>query len=133
MEDQRVLIDTSIVIEHLRKRNKQKSILYKIFPQYEIVLSSISVFELYAGATDKRKISDIEHILSVIEVVPFTSAIAQKAAHIYQLLKKTNSLLDIRDLFIGATALTLNLPLVTLDKGHFKRIAELEIIDEHNL
>ncbi len=132
MEDQRVLIDTSIVIEHLRKRNKQKSILFKIIENYEIVLSSISVFELYAGATDHRKRLDIENILSAVEVIPFTSAIALRAAQVYLFLRKTNNVLDIRDIFIGATALTFNLPLLTLNRSHFKRIPELELIDEHN-
>lgn len=37
-------------------------------------------------------------------------------------------MIDIADLFIGATALTHNLPIATLNIKHFNRIKGLEII-----
>ncbi len=36
MELPRILIDTSIVIEHLRKQNRRKSILYRIADEYAL-------------------------------------------------------------------------------------------------
>lgn len=71
MEHRKVLIDTSVIIDHLRKRDKQKSILFHIADRFDLFVSSITVFELFAGATDERKKKDIENIISTIEVVSF--------------------------------------------------------------
>ena len=51
MGNQNVMIDTSIIIDHLRKKNKKKSILFKIVDLYNFHLSIIVEFELFAGAT----------------------------------------------------------------------------------
>ena len=51
----RLLIDTSIIIEHLHKQNRRKSILYRIAGDYDFCTSTIVEFELYAGATDTQK------------------------------------------------------------------------------
>ena len=40
-----VLIDTSIVIEHLRKQNRRKSILYRVVGAYDLSVSTIVEFE----------------------------------------------------------------------------------------
>jgi predicted nucleic acid-binding protein len=50
-----ILIDTSIFIEHLRKQNKTKSILYDIVGSYALHTSTVVEFELYAGATGEQK------------------------------------------------------------------------------
>ena len=47
MDYPRVLIDTSIVIEHLRKQDRQRSILYRIVGDYVLCTSTIVEFELY--------------------------------------------------------------------------------------
>jgi tRNA(fMet)-specific endonuclease VapC len=128
MELPRILIDTSIVIEHLRKQNRRKSILYRIADDYALHVSTIVEFELYAGATDRQKQHDVQEILSWCTLLPFTSDVAATAAALYRELKATNQLLEIRDIFIASTALTYTLPLMTLNLGHFDRIKRLQLL-----
>jgi tRNA(fMet)-specific endonuclease VapC len=128
MAASRVLIDTSIVIEHLRKQNRQKSILYNIVDTYALFISTIVEFELYVVATDESKRRDIQEILAWCVVLPFTSNIAQTAAVIYQQLRAKNQQLEIRDILIAATALAHDLPLMTLNTGHFNRISVLKLV-----
>ena len=90
MELPRILIDTSIVIEHLRKQNRRKSILYRIADDYALHVSTIVEFELYAGATDRQKQHDIQEILSWCTLLPFTSDVAATAAALYRELRATN-------------------------------------------
>ncbi|MGV8138491.1 MAG: type II toxin-antitoxin system VapC family toxin [Mangrovibacterium sp.] len=47
---------------------------------------------------------------------------------IYLELLKTNKMIDLADILIGATALTHNIPIATLNSNHFNRIKGLEII-----
>ena len=106
MEASRILIDTSIIVEHLRKQNRRKSILYKLVGSYTLCTSTIVEFELYSGATDERKQLDIQTILNRCTLLPFTSDVAAGAAAVYRDLRSANQLIEIRDIFIAATALT---------------------------
>lgn len=128
MEHRKVLIDTSVIIDHLRKRDKQKSTLFNIAGRFDLFVSSITVFELFAGATDERKKKDIENIISTTEVVSFSTDIAKEAGELYISLKKENRILEIRDIFIAATAVTFNLPIVPLNREHFERVKKIEIL-----
>ena len=55
MATTRVLIDTSIIIDYLRKQNKSRSILYQIVDDFDLYASTVVEFELHAGATDAKK------------------------------------------------------------------------------
>ena len=128
MEADSLLIDTSILIDHLRKRNKRKSQYYKIVGNYTLYVSTITLFELFAGAKDEQKMQDIDNIIEYLKILPFTRETAKKAGDIYLSLREENKLIEAKDLFIAATALSHNLPLITLNVKHFDRIAELKIL-----
>ncbi len=121
------MIDTSILIDHLRKKNKRKSQFYKIIGNYTVYVSTITLFELFAGGKDEQKKQDIENIIEYLKILPFTKETAKKAGEIYLSLRSENKLIEAKDLFIAATALSHNLPLMTLNVKHFDRIAELKI------
>lgn len=123
-----IVIDTSIIIDHLRKRNKRKSILFKIVDDYMLYTPTIVEFELFAGATDTEKRQDIQYVLQFCTVLPLTSEIVQHAAHLYQHLQQNNQLIEIRDLFIAATAIKYAYPLMTLNTKHFTRIDALNLL-----
>jgi tRNA(fMet)-specific endonuclease VapC len=129
MDSERILVDTSIIIDYLRKDNKEKSQFYRIIDKYDLYVSAVTMFELFAGATDDRKRNDINKISRFFEVLPFTEDIARRAGEIFLSLKLQNKLIEIRDLFIGATAVMHNLPVLTLNKDHFNRIEEIQIPD----
>lgn len=128
MGNRKVLADTSIIIEHLRKREKTKSALFDAINNYKLFLSSVSIFELFVGATTDNKKKDIEYVLSAFNIVPFTSKIALKSAEIYLSLRSKNQTLEIKDIFIGATGIIYNMPLLTLNIKHFERIPDLNLI-----
>jgi predicted nucleic acid-binding protein len=133
MEHRKALIDTSIIIDHLRKRDKQKTMLFNIADRFDLFVSSITVFELFAGATDERKKNDIENIIGIAEVIFFSTDIAKEAGELYISLKKENRIFEIRDIFIAATAATFNLPIVTLNRKHFERIKKIKLLSEEGL
>ena len=124
-----LIIDTSIIIDHLRKRNKRKSILFHIVDVYALHTPVIVEFELFAGAIDSEKRRDIRRVLRLCGSLPLTSEIGERAGQIYQQLKKANQLIEIRDLLIASTALVHGLPLMTLNTKHFQRIDDLSLAD----
>lgn len=122
------MIDTSIIIDHLRKKNKSKSQLYKIIDNPNLFVSTITIYELFAGAIDEQKRKDINDFIPIVKILPFTRETAECAGTIYLSLRKKNKIIDISDILISATALIHNLPLMTLNVGHFERIEDLKVL-----
>jgi Predicted nucleic acid-binding protein, contains PIN domain len=123
-----MVIDTGIFIEHLRIKDKTASTLYKLADNTDLFISAVSLYELYMGATTKEKEADVQNITSDLSILPFTDAVAQKAAEIYHQLRRSNQMIEFRDIFIAATCLVNDLPIVTLNKKHFKRVDGLKIL-----
>ena len=127
MENRKILIDTSILIDYFRKSDKSKTELLKLYKSYEtLFISSVTAFELLSGVNKKNRAAT-EKILNGLNIIPFDEKVAEIAAEIYRNLKKRNKDIEIRDLFIGATAIYIDLPIKTLNKKHFTRLDNLTV------
>jgi len=122
-----MVIDTGVFIEHLRSANKQGTIFYKLPQNTSYSISAVTLFELYSGAITPAKEKDVLILIQNLSVLPFDNAVATMAATIYRKLKSENKLIEFRDIFIAATCLVHNKPLVTLNIKHFSRIKELDL------
>lgn len=128
MESSAVVIDTSIFIEYLRAPDKQKTTLFNLPDNLNIFISAITLYELLMGAVNKEKLNDIQLLTSELTILPFNQDTANTAAELYHDLRKRNKMIEFRDLFIAATAISNNLPLLTLNKKHFERIKGINIL-----
>lgn len=129
MAREKLLIDSSILIDHLRKQQKDKTIFYQLSLQYDYVISTITEFEFSVGSSANNR-HFIRTLLSSIPILALDSACIHPAIEIYQLLKASNQLIGLPDIFIAATAITHNLPLLTLNQKHFARIPNLKLYTE---
>jgi len=123
-----MVADTGIFIEHLRAKDKLSTTLYKIADGSDIYISAVTLYELHMGATTPEKLKDVVTITESFTTLPFADHVAEKAAEIYHILRKRNQMIEFRDIFIAATRLVHGLPIVTLNKKHFKRIDDLKIL-----
>jgi len=128
LEDRRILIDTSVVIDHFRNKNKQKSLLYELSKDNKLFLSAISKFEFLVG-TKPSQISQTEKLIEGFFILSFNSNVAAVASDIAKELKTKNRIIEFRDIFIAATAIANDIPLSTLNVKHFERIDDLKLID----
>ena len=117
-----VLIDTSIIIDYLRKQNKEKTLFWETINRFECFISTVTVFELYSGAKTDEHVKALNIVLLHVEIVAFDTEQAKMASNIFHLLKAKNKLIEFRDIFIASCAITANMPLATLNTKHFKRI-----------
>ncbi len=122
-----MVIYTGIFIEHLRAKDKSTTTLYRLSDNSNIFISAVTLYELYMGATTKDKENDIKILTEYLTVLPFTDLVSVKAAKIYHQLRLNNHMVEFRDIFIAATCIINELPIVTLNTEHFKRIDELKI------
>ena len=92
MADRGILIDTSVIIDFLRKKNKQNSILWKLKENHDCFMSAITLFELFAGATDDQKIEDVRKVAKWIEPILFDGSSETESKGLIPALLKQASL-----------------------------------------
>ena len=124
-----ILLDSSVLIELFRKKDKKKTLFYSISQSYsDLCISSITYYEVGIG-NRKSHFDYWKKLSDKLSVIPFDKACSITAISIYTDLKSTNNMIDFADILIGATALTHNIPIATLNIKHFQRIKELELIE----
>ncbi len=123
-----ICLDTSVIINYFRKTNKNKSFLLELTDHYsEFSVSVITEYEIMVGAKGSQLIF-WEEFFEKVKVLEFGRRVSEEAVHIYHSLRKTRKLIDVADLFIGATAKCYGLPLATMNLKHFSRIPNLELV-----
>jgi predicted nucleic acid-binding protein len=127
MESGRVLIDTSILIDYYRKKNIENTSFYKLAGKYDFCISIITEFEFLIGFSDE-KLAFAKELINGIEIIEINKEISEEARKIYISLKKINKLIPIADLFIAATTIYCNIPIVTLNKKHFEFVEGIKLI-----
>ena len=128
MDTKYLVIDTSIIIEFIRSKDKKSTSLYLILNDSNICITSVTIYELYIGATDKIKWKDVKLLTEDLIQLPFDEKVSIEAAKIYHQLRTDNKMIEFRDIFIAATCIVNKIPLLTLNKKHFNRIKSLELI-----
>lgn len=124
-----VILDTNIIIDHLRQSDKKTThlieITKKIIKERDLAISVITVQELYEGQSTKDKNRE-ECLLATIvplKILPYDFEIAQLAGEIARDLYKA---IEFADAAIAATAIIKKAPLFTLNKKHFQGIKGLQ-------
>lgn len=131
------LLDTSVLVDIDRggvdRRVKQ------LDDEGRHAISIVSVTELYLGVNKRYgsdsdahrdATEDLERLLSRFAVVPIDRATAIAAAEIIAGLQDRGvSLHDLHDVYIGATARTERLTVLTANVDHFERIDDVQVVD----
>ena len=128
------VLDTNTVIDYFKGRGKVAERLLAVPPR-EIALPAIVAYEVWVGVLGsqnaKRRQSQYEQFLSVIEVIPFDSAISRRAAELRHTLERRGASIGPLDTLIAGTALACGAALVTRNVKEFGRIAGLEVVNWH--
>lgn len=109
MENQIVLLDTSILIDFFRKKNKRNSIFYSLSAKpLSFAVSTVTRFEIFAGQTDIQNIF-WSNFYKMIKILDFDDNCASIAGKIVKQLRLNNKMIEISDILIASTALSHNL------------------------
>ncbi len=123
------MVDTSILIDYYRKTDKEKSVWINLVRQgYSFAISAVTKYEVYAGATPSQ-LTFWDSVFKAIIIISLDELSVDTAVTINSVLKRKRKQIDLADLFIAATAVAYNLPLVTLNRKHFERIDTIKLIE----
>jgi len=125
-----VILDTNIIIDHLRQKTKEESaleLISKKFSKKILAVSMITIQELYEGQSTKNELKEafMLSLISPLKILPYTYEIAKLAG---QLARDSKAAIELADAAIAATCIINNAGLYSLNKKHFKNIINLELI-----
>ncbi|MBC7614775.1 MAG: type II toxin-antitoxin system VapC family toxin [Pedobacter sp.] len=123
-----ICLDTSILIDFYRKKVKEKSHFFQLTKIYKIfAVSVVTEYEIMIGA-DPIQSAYWAGFFERVTILPFDKTANDVAIAVTKILKERNKLIEIPDIFIGATAVSRKMKIATLNKKHFERIPGLTII-----
>jgi len=126
-----MIIDSSVLIDIDRGDNIER--LDKLDFSNSLI-SSATIMEISTGRYMRNvPASEFQKIYENLEVVPVNREIADTAGKIMAELIQKGERVEINDIYIAATSLVYNEPVLTGNAEHFERIEGLEVIDWEKL
>ena len=119
MEKEIVLCDSNVIIDWIN--NRQKAIDDLQYIECAIAISIITEYEIIAGAKNMMMQRRFEKLLSNYISVSLDNEISFLGINLYKKYKLSHNL-DMPDSLIAATAIELDLPLLTYNKRDFHYI-----------
>ena len=127
MENELIVIDTSVFIDYFRKTNRKDAFFEKILRfNIPLTLSVITHLEIMIGNNEKQN-SFWKLLIEELPVLDYHFQINNTAANIFSDLKKRNKVIPFQDIIIAATALHYNYPLATINRKHFQYVTGLKL------
>lgn len=111
-----ILVDTDIIINFLRGREKAKVFLLSLLDESTIYCSAITVAEIYAGMKKNEK-QKTDALVDSLHIIDVNKEIAEKAGE-YKRNEKRQSL-ELDDCLIAASAFVKGAVLATGNGKHY--------------
>ncbi|MGA9673157.1 MAG: type II toxin-antitoxin system VapC family toxin [Terracidiphilus sp.] len=112
-QESRIILDTTVLIDALRNRNQRRALLASfILSGQELATSTICIAEIYGGLRAGEE-QVTQTFLSGLDVVPVSSAIAERAGQLKAAFRRQGYTRSITDMIIAATAMENGLPVAT--------------------
>jgi len=122
-----VIVDTDILIDAGRGVAEATSCLQAIEQQSALATSAVTQMELLIGSRNKKEQDDIEKFLSRFQVIKITGLASDMAVDLLRRYRLSHGLL-IGDALIAATALVLNVPLISKNQRDYRFMANLNLL-----
>ena len=123
-----IVVDTDVIIDFFRDISPAVNVFAELISSGKAALTSISVFELYAGIEGAKRLRQIETLVQEITVLPLNVIEAAMGGRIYTQLKSRGKLIGTHDILIAAICIANDLPLYTKNIAHFSEIKDIRLL-----
>ncbi len=123
-----IVADTDVIIDFFADISPYSKFIMELIQEGNLAITSVSVFELYAGVIGRRRLKQIEDFVRSVYLFPLNTIEAAAAAKIYTELKSKGKLTSIQDILIAGICVVNSLPLLTRNVAHFSAIIYLKIV-----
>jgi predicted nucleic acid-binding protein len=122
-----LLLDTTILIDHLRGRAEAIALLRSLRPSGGPQSSDVVAAELLVGARDLRDQATVSRLLSTLALHPILEADSRQSLQLLTRFRLSQGI-GWHDCVIAAQAFRLGLPVATVNARHFAAITNLRVI-----
>ena len=122
-----IVLDTDVLIDILAGKEPWAAWFGERLPSRRLAVTSISRFELLAGAPTPEKAEKLRTFLRPLAVLPFDREAVDRAGEVAADLRRRGNPLPMADLAIAGICLELGASLLTRNRRHFEPIAELRL------
>jgi len=133
LENELIVVDTDVVIDFFNGISPGAGVMATLISRQEVALTSVSVFELYAGVEGKRRLSQLETLIQGVTILPLDVIEAVIAGRIYTQLKSKGQLIGTHDILIAATCVANTVPLYTKNLAHFSKIEDIQVLSKEDI
>lgn len=120
-----IVADTDVLIDALRGREPGRTRVAREIENASLATTTISLFELLSGAKARPEQEKIERLLGAITMLPFDEPASRAASAARRSLEAEGRVIGMADLQIVGICLSRAMPLLTRNRAHFERVADL--------
>ena len=120
-----ILIDTDVLIAHLRGVESAREWLMEASSRQELVISVLTITEI-AGGMRSHERPQVWRLLTSLRSEPVTYAIARRAGELRRTWYRSHTGIATIDYLIAATAIEIGCDLATLNTRHYPMLPELK-------
>lgn len=124
-----ILIDTDVLIDYLR--NREEAVLFLESSNELMLLSVITIAELYAGTREGSERETLDEFIRAFETVHVDEEIAVTGGLYRREYGKSHGI-GLADALIAASAEATNARVVTLNKRHFPMFEDVFVPYQRN-
>ena len=121
------IVDTDILIDAGRGVQAAIDCLKEIKANSSLAVSVVTQMELMVGCRNKSEWQKLNKFLKQFQIIKLNEAISDKAVELLGLYRLSHGLL-IADSLIAATAVTLNVPLISKNQRDYTFITGLNLL-----
>ncbi len=125
--DNFILVDTDILIDVGRKAKEAVDRIDKEEQVSVVGTSVVTQLELIVGCQNKKELNTLKRFLRRFEIISLNKNITNKSVELLYQYRLSHGLL-IADSLIAATAITMNIPLVSKNQQDYRFIKGLQLL-----
>jgi predicted nucleic acid-binding protein len=122
-----ILIDTDVLIDFGRGIEAAANAIESEAVQANLAVSAITVIELFAGCRNSKEQQQLKGFLQPFEIIHLSEAISKRAIGLIEQYRLSHGLL-MPDALIAATAIQLDLSLISKNQRDFRFIETLSLL-----
>ncbi|MBI4565967.1 MAG: PIN domain-containing protein [Planctomycetes bacterium] len=127
MEEEVVIVDTSVWIDVLRSRpSMHREEVSRLVRLDRAGICSLILAEILEGIRSAKEEEEVRRRLSVVRSLPIAESVWEEAGRLGAALRRKGITVPLSDRVIAIVALRQNCPVYTVDK-HFQRIPSLRL------
>ncbi|MEX0610040.1 MAG: type II toxin-antitoxin system VapC family toxin [Balneolaceae bacterium] len=125
---QLAIIDTDILIDFSLDRTDAIQTMAILEDKFLLSISVITAMELYSGCRSKKDLKKVDELISDIHIEFVTKSISKTALDLMKKFRSSHGV-EINDMLIAATSLSLEAKMISKNQKHYKFLSGIELLE----